>query len=715
MLLFKLHFDDGLSERVETPPDAVPPPTSVVAAGGMKIASGIQRRRRRGGGSRKRMYENVFEPISVGNAEIPNRIVRTAHGTELDFPSREQPRSPLVAYHEARARGGVGLSILEASPVHDSAFLGRIPLWSDEVVWGYERLVEAVQPHGMKLFQQLWHGGHAYPNRIGQAPWSASAVPNPLGGTVPIPMTKTMIDDMVGWYAAAARRVQAGGLDGVELHSAHGYLPSQFLSPATNHRTDEYGGPLENRVRFCQDVLRAIRAEVGPGFPIGIRLTADEEYEGGLRTDDAIAIAKLLEPDIDYLSVSVGSYYRFYKMLSPMDDPLGYEVPKTGQVARAVDVPTIVTGRIMTIEHASRIIADGLSDMVSMVRALIADPNLVRKSREGRAAEVRPCIGSSQGCVGGGGSIACVVNLAAGSESNLDSEIGPRPDAKHLRVLVAGGGPAGLEAARGLAVAGHEVHLAEMTNRLGGQVAIAASSPHRGDYGAITNWLAQEVERVGVKVMLRTFAEPDLIAELAPDVVVVATGSTPRRDGFRVLRPAEQLPGFDRSHVYTSWDVLGFGGRAEIGRSAVVYDDTGSYECICVSEKLLEQGCEVHLVTRFDRFPATVAGSNTLVDMTALPARERLLADDRFHLVTDTMPVAINEGDVEVRLIHPTAKVTRRLPADTVVMLGYNHPNRDLADALGGTGPTVHLVGDATGARTLRSAIGTAGMLARTL
>ena len=659
------------------------------------------------------MYDNVFQPIQVGNVTIPNRIVRAAHGTFLDFPTRDNPDSSLIAYHVARARGGVGMSILEASPVHPSAVLGTINPWSDEVLWGYERLAGAVHAHGMMLFQQLWHGGNAYPNTSGESPWSASAIPNPFGGTVPIPMTKAMIDEMVAAYAAAARRVKQGGLDGVEVHAAHGYLPAQFFSPAINRRTDEYGGSLENRVRFCREILQAVRAEVGEGFPVGVRLVADEEYEGGLRTDDAVEIAKLLEPDIDFLNVSVGSYYRFYKMLSPMDDPLGYEVPKTGVVARAVDVPTIVTGRIMTIDHASRIIAEGVSDMVSMVRALIADPDLVRKSRDGRPNEVRPCIGSSQGCTGHEEPhIACVVNVAAGYESTAYVDA-PSSATTRRRLLVAGGGPAGLEAARTLALAGHEVHLAEMTSALGGQVNMAASAPHRSDFGAITRWLADEVERVGVKVILRTFAEPQLVADLDPDAVFVATGTTPRRDGFQVVRPGQQLTGADLPHVYTSWDTLGFGGRAEIGQTAVVYDDTGWYDAICVCDKLLEAGSEVTLVTRFDRFPARVPGSNSLIDMTALPARERLLTNPRFHLLTDSCLVEITRSHVEARLIHPGATSTRQLPADTVVMIGYDHPNRELADALQGTGRPALLIGDASGSRSLRSAIRGGTMVAR--
>jgi 2,4-dienoyl-CoA reductase-like NADH-dependent reductase (Old Yellow Enzyme family) len=666
------------------------------------------------------VYDNLFEPIQVAGTTIPNRIVRAAHGTYLGFPRRGDTDSPLIAYHVARARGGVGMSILETTPVHPSSInhghvANYIPAWTDEVVDWYRKIADAVHPHGMKLFQQLWHGGHSFANTLGGPPWSASDVPNPAIGLVPVPMTKPMIDDVVAGYAATARRCKEGGLDGVEVHAAHGYLPAQFFSLATNHRDDEYGPhSFESRTRFCREVLDAIRTEVGPEFPVGVRLVADEEYDGGMVPAEATEIAKLLEPQVDFLNISVGTYYRGYKMLSTMDDPYGYEIPKTGPVSRAVTVPTILTGRIMTLDHASQLVAEGVTDMVSMVRALIADPDLVRKSRQGRAGEVRPCIGSSQGCIAHEeGHIGCVVNASAGFETTVSTDISDRAGVPK-RVMIAGAGPSGLEAARAAALRGHEVFIYEMTAKIGGQVAIAASAPHRADVAGITGYLAGELERLGVKVVMRTFVEPELVEKMQPDVLIVAAGSTPRRDGFQATRPRYPLKGAELGHVYTSWDVFGFGGQAKVGERAVVYDDTGSYESICVSEHLLAKGADVTVVTRHREMAASVAGRQHL-DLTAGPAIERLMPDPRFHLITNSHLLEITPTDVEVAYALGPGGPSSRHAADTVVFIGYNEPNRQLADALAGSGITVHVIGDAAGGRSLRGAIRDAALLVRGL
>ena len=391
-------------------------------------------------------YDNLFQPLQIGSCTVPNRIVRTAHSTGTTGED-------LIAYHEERARGGVGLTIIEIAGVQPSSATA-IPVFTDAVLPFYEELTRRMHVHGTKVFQQLWHGGAAYA-RAGQ-PVSASAVPAPSVNMVPRPMTQTMIDETVAAFAAAAARCRDGGLDGVELHGAHGYLIGQFLSPATNLRDDRYGGTLENRTRFLVEILEAIRNEVGPGFPVGVRLSGTDFIEGGIDQAEAAAIARHIEPLVDFLDISMGSYWRFHKFLSTLDDPLGYEIESSEQVTREVSVPTIVTGRIMTLDHASHLVETGVADMVSLVRAMVADPYLVAKARDGREHEIRPCIGTSMGCVAQlmtTGRLQCVVNVAAGKERSVEFETpAPAPvqeeGARHRRWTRRAGGSAHRRAAR---------------------------------------------------------------------------------------------------------------------------------------------------------------------------------------------------------------------------------------------------------------------------
>ncbi len=647
-------------------------------------------------------YDNLFQPIDVGPLTIPNRIVRSAHGTLL-------AGEPLIAYHEARARGGVGMSTLEATGVHKGA-PSLLPLHTDAVIPYDREISERMRPHGMKLLQQIYHPGSATRPRKSPITWSSSAIPNPMVGAIPIEMTKVMIDEVVEAFALAARRCRDGGLDGVDLHASSGYLIEQFLSPANNVRTDSYGGSFENRTRFLVEILEAIRAEVGRDFCVGIRLPNEEYIPGGLTPQDSADIARLVEPLVDYVSLHMGSYWRFHKLLSTMDDPLGHELPASEVITRQVTKPTIVVGRIMTLDHASHIVASGTADMVSMVRALIADPELVNKARRGDEELIRPCIGSSIGCVGqlmATGKLSCVVNVAAAAETTVSFEP-PGPAAVRKKVLVIGGGPAGLEAARTAALRGHEVELHEATRHLGGQVTIAARAPHRADIGAITEWLAREVVRVGVTVRLGSMVDPDLVASIAPDEVIVATGGTPRRDGFQLATPVTAIPGHDRPHVVTSWDVFGFGGRADVQGPCVVFDDTGSFEAISVADALLAAGAAVTMVSRHEAIGATLPHPPATVEA----AKERLLSG-AFDFVGGHYLQAIGEDEVVIGV--PFTERRRVLPARTVVLVTFNTPNREITGYLDPARHGIHLVGDVNGTNGIMPAIHQAAAVARTL
>ncbi|MEM9610283.1 MAG: FAD-dependent oxidoreductase [Actinomycetota bacterium] len=651
-------------------------------------------------------YPNVFRPQRIAGCTIPNRIVRTAHSTGARGDD-------LIAYHEARAKGGVGLAIIEIAGVSTDSPTG-IPVHSDEVLLWYDELSTRMHAHGTQVFQQLWHGGITLQRVPGQRPVGPSAIPNAMVGITPRPLTTGEIADLVAAFASAARRVVAGGLDGIELHAAHGYLLGSFLSPATNVRDDDYGGSLENRARFTREVLRAIRSEVGPAFPVGIRISGDEFIEGGIDHVEAEAIARELEPDIDFLDVSMGTYWRFHKFLSTLDDPLGYELDNNEKVTKVVEVPTIVTGRIMTLDHADHIIGSGAADLVSIVRAMIADPELVVKARDGREDQIRPCIGTSMGCVAQlmtTGRIQCVVNVAAGRERSVPFET-PGPAETSKRVLVVGGGPAGMEAARTAALRGHTVDLYEMTGELGGQVRMAASVPPRSDLEALTRWLADELDRLGVRVHLRTPVDPDLIVEAAPDEVIVATGSTPKAPGFQLSAPTVPVAGADLPHVATSWEVLGFGGRARVGTDAVVYDDTGTFEAISVTDRLLAAGCRVTIVSRHEQLGARIPFPPATVEA----SRERLFAAG-----VDVVPnMALRRIDeTTVTIAGLGLGIERTIAADTVCLVTYHDLNDELATHLAVAHPDapfgVHVIGNADGGDTIQAAIRSAADVTRSM
>lgn len=648
---------------------------------------------------------HVLTPIRIANVEIRNRVARSAHGTHLGV------NEDMVAYHVARGRGGVGLSIIEVLAVHRST-LGTINIETPNLEGEYRKLVEAVRPTGMKLFQQLWHAGNLASSYDGGPPWSASDLPGPQAGIPAIPMTKAMIDEIIAAYADAARKMAAWGIDGVELHAAHGYLPAQFLSPTFNKRTDEYGGPFENRVRFLHEVMVAIRNAVPKGYPVGIRVAPDDVVPGGLGVDENLAAARYLEERglLDFVDVSLGNAHTMRRVVAGMHEPTGYELPTSTAITRKVSVPTIVTGRFRTLEEADQVIRAGDATMVSMVRALIADPDLINKTVAGHPEQVRPCIACNQGCHArvweAPYRMGCAINAGAGFERTLGDDRLVKA-AIPRRVLVVGGGPAGMEAARVAALRGHRVTLAEASAVLGGALLAAARAPTRHVMKDFTTWLEQEIYRLGVQVRLSTYVEAeDVIAE-SWDAVIVATGSTPRMDGVQISNPTEPIVGMEQPHVISSTDLV-MGARSSLGRSAVVIDDAGHYEGLAAADYLSAQGVEeVNFVTRHSAVAPKVEWA-----LMVEPALIRL-SRGKFAAHTRTRALSIGKNSVTVcpTYLPSTSERKSTLPADTVVYVSLNRSNRELHDALAGKVPELRIVGDANAARYLPTAV-TEGHLA---
>jgi 2,4-dienoyl-CoA reductase-like NADH-dependent reductase (Old Yellow Enzyme family)/threonine dehydrogenase-like Zn-dependent dehydrogenase len=647
------------------------------------------------------LFPHVGQPITIGGCEIRNRIVRAAHGTLFGVGEVSER---LIAYHEARGRGGVGLSVVEIMSVHPSS-MGALPGFLDTISPGLERLADRCHTHGMRVFQQLWHGGaNAHPFDGGPA-WAPSALPDPMEGRLPLAMTQAMIDEIVGSFAATARRCRDAGLDGVEVHAAHGYLVGSFLSPATNHRDDDYGGSLQGRSRFLEQILAAIRAETGPGFAVGFRISGSEAVPTGLEPDESARIVQRVVGTglTDYVSVSMGSYYAMPKFIGGMHEPAGYEVPTSGPVLDAAgDTPTIVVGRIHTLEHAERVIADGVADMVAMVRPTIADPDLVVKSLAGRADEVRPCISCNQGCVGGlfgpAQVMGCTVNPDVGHEHET-----ARPSPGPRKIAVVGGGPAGLEAAVTAASRGHQVVMYEATGQLGGQIRWARRAPHRNDLGLITDWLATRLDRLGVKVLLDTPATVEALSGRDVDAVIVATGARSNHDRPLRFRPGSAVPGLDLPHVLAPEVVLA--PDAPQARRAVVFDDLGTAAAPSIAEHLLETGADVVLATSLVTYGAELGPS-----FQRDPYHTRLGAHPKFRALTEVTVSRVEPGTVTLTGLHDGQ--VHQLAADLVVPVVRGRPVTDLYEQVTASGAECHLVGDAVEPLDLQHAIATARRVA---
>ncbi len=530
-------------------------------------------------------FEHLFSPLTIRSFALKNRILVTSHTTGF-LDEDDLPDDRCVAYYRERAKGGAAMLALGTTAVHPNSprphqvYCG----FNEAIVPRYRALADAVHEFGSAMLVQLGHMGQRDDGK-GDPMVSASEVAVQAGHS-PRALTGDEVEDVIEAFAHCARLAEQGGLDGVELAFGHGQLVNLFLSPLTNPREDEWGGSLERRMKFAERVMERVRARTAPGFIVGARINFDDMVPGSLGELEWLEIAGRLAASghLDFLNVSTDFYG---SIVPPMTLPHAAYAEKAGAIKRVAGIPTFAAIRVVRPDEADAIIAAGHADMVGMTRAHIADPWLGTKAREGRIAEIRPCVGCLQMCIGEiwhDRSISCVYNPVTGREQGW-AELPPAATRK--RIVVVGGGPAGLEAARVAASRGHAVTLFERRARLGGLIPYFATAPSRDEFALASEWLASEVQRLGVDVRLGVEVSATDIIAMHPDAVVVATGSagaTPRW-----YLPGASLP------LASTIDILT--GRTAVPPRATVIDDDNTMEGITTADYMAAGGAEVEIVT----------------------------------------------------------------------------------------------------------------------
>lgn len=534
---------------------------------------------------------HLFSPLALRGHVLKNRIFSTGHMTVMLRDG--QPTDAMVAYHAARARGGAALIVTEAARVHPSGESGRpaIRAYDDACISGYRRIARACHAHGCKVFGQLTHPGREMgPAADGTQPvaLAPSAVPNERFHVMPRAMPGALVAEIVAGFETAAARLCAAGLDGVEIVASHGYLLGQFLNPRVNLRQDGYGGSFENRLRFVTEAVAAARRGAGEGMVLGLRLSGEEKDHDGLSAEEMLEIAAALAGGgLDYLNVTAGTSAGLAgstHIVPPMAYEPGYVAPLAAAIRARSGLPVFVAGRINQPQLAESVLAAGAADMCGMTRALISDPRMPEKAQAGRLDDIRACVACNQACIGhmlNGHPISCIQHPETGRELTY-GRIAPAP--RPRRVLVAGGGPAGMKAAAVAARRGHRVTLCDTGAAWGGQVGLAQLLPGRAEFGGVTTNLLREAESAGVEMHLNCPVDRAMIAREGPDAVIVATGAAP-------YRPA--IEGAEEGHVVDPWAVLR--GEANVGSRAVIADWRCDWVGLGLAERLARDGCHVRL------------------------------------------------------------------------------------------------------------------------
>lgn len=548
----------------------------------------------------------LLEPFRLKHLTLRNRFMSTAH--EPSYTEDGMPKARYRLYHAEKAKGGIALTMIGGSsvisPDSPQAF-GNILLYKDEVVPWLRELAEDVHGHGAAVMIQITHLGRR--TSWSKEEWlpviAPSAVREPAHRAFPKAVEDWDIARVIRHYADAAERCKAAGLDGLEIE-CYGHLADQFWSPATNRRDDEYGGSLENRLRFSLAALAAIRARVGPAFIVGVRMVCDEDWARGLSREEGVEIARRLAAGgcIDFINVIRGHIETdeaLSHVIPGMGTRLAPHLDFAGEVRAATRFPVFHAARIQDVATARHAVASGKLDMVGMTRAHMADPHIARKVMEGREEEIRPCVGMGY-CIDRiyfAGEALCIHNAATGREATMPHVVARSAGAKR-KVVVVGAGPGGLEAARVASARGHQVVLFEAADKPGGQLVLAAGLKRRREILGIVDWRMAECRRDGVEMRFNSYAEAADVLREAPDIVVVATGGVPNTS---FLDEGAEL-------ATTSWDILS--GAAKPAESVILFDDNGAHPGMSAAELIAEAGSRLEIATPERILAPEVGGTN---------------------------------------------------------------------------------------------------------
>lgn len=545
-----------------------------------------------GFGSFERRLERLFTPLKVGRLELKNRIIMppmierlATHGT---------PNDAVMEFYATRARGGVALIVLTPGIVDISmASPIQLGIYDDSFIAGLKRFTDVIHSCGCLIGIQLMHLGRQGGEIKGYRPVAPSPIPLTPGDEVPRELTTGEVEGLVEKFAASARRAREAGFDMVELHACHGYLLSGFLSPLTNKRADKYGGSVAGRARLVVEIVTLIKNVVGKDFPVSVRMNGSDYMPGGITLEMSQETAKLLEEaGADMISVSGGAYGSYPVIVPPYDQPRGCNVPLAADIKKVVRVPVAVAGRLDDPFVADEVLTSGRADLIAVARGLVADPELPNKASRGDFKGIRRCIACNV-CIDGNpvAPIICTVNPEAGREREMKMV----PTVRPKRVMVVGGGLAGLEAARVAAERGHKVTLYEEDENLGGQWMLACKPPHKEGHGLLLEYFLNQLHRLKVEVKCGLRMTAAVVESFAPDVVVVATGARP------IVPP---ISGIDRVGAVTAWDVLR-GGK--VGRRVLVVG--GGLTGLETAEFLADRGGEVVLVEMLKRVGADMGAT----------------------------------------------------------------------------------------------------------